>query len=78
MGNYNVFPRSILSAIETAFDFSIQMNVLYLILNETNTQVGGREDSNVYIRMKLKAAEEIGKFWKLTIFYAENRYSLAK
>ena len=23
-------------------------------------QVGGREDSNVYIRMKLKAAEEIG------------------
>ena len=24
------------------------------------TQVGGREDSNVYIRMKLKAAEEIG------------------
>lgn len=23
-------------------------------------QVGGREDSNVYIRMKMKAAEEIG------------------
>lgn len=23
-------------------------------------QVGGREDSNVYIRMKLKAAENIG------------------
>ncbi len=23
-------------------------------------QVGGREDSNVYIRMKLKAAEQIG------------------
>lgn len=23
-------------------------------------QVGGREDSNVYIRMKLKAAEDIG------------------
>ena len=23
-------------------------------------KVGGREDSNVYIRMKLKAAEEIG------------------
>ena len=23
-------------------------------------QVGGREDSNVYIRMKIKAAEEIG------------------
>jgi len=23
-------------------------------------QVGGREDSNVYIRMKLKAAEEVG------------------
>ena len=25
-----------------------------------NVQVGGREDSNVYIRMKLKTAEEIG------------------
>ena len=30
-------------------------------MTETDTwQVGGREDSNVYIRMKLKAAEEIG------------------
>lgn len=26
----------------------------------TIIQVGGREDSNVYIRMKMKAAEEIG------------------
>ena len=25
-------------------------------------QVGGREDSNVYIRMKLRAAEEIGEY----------------
>ena len=48
--------------VTSAFDFPIQMNVLDLILNETNTQVGGREDSNVYIRMKLKAAEEIGKY----------------
>ena len=53
--------------VTSAFDFPIEMNVLDLILNETNTQVGGREDSNVYIRMKLKAAEEIGKYRKLTI-----------
>ena len=45
--------------VTSAFDFPILMNVLDLILNETNTQDGGREDSNVYIRMKLKAGEEI-------------------
>ena len=33
-----------------------------------HTQVGGREDSNVYIRMKTKAAEQVGilvNHWKL-------------
>ena len=30
------------------------------MLSFAAVQVGGREDSNVYIRMKLKAAEEIG------------------
>ena len=48
--------------VTSAFDFPILMNGLYLILIETNTQVGGREDSNVFIRMKLKAGEEIGKY----------------
>jgi methylenetetrahydrofolate dehydrogenase (NADP+)/methenyltetrahydrofolate cyclohydrolase/formyltetrahydrofolate synthetase len=46
-------------------------------------QVGGREDSNVYIRMKIKAAEEIGieaTHHKLprTITEAEVEYSCSK
>ena len=35
------------------------------ILQQYTPQVGGREDSNVYIRMKLKAAEDIGSAFNI-------------
>ena len=38
------------------------MFIFETCLDKTFLQVGDREDSNVYIRMKVKSAEEVGMF----------------